>query len=199
MKQIVENIKEIKPFKHETHRNVWLRFLAVLFVFVAYLVFISIKYGAKEGFLLSWMTWSFFVLSTPVADAGFLIAFPLRLLLRVRMMTSEIFVTISAITLNIYAYFFAPEIYDKTALLTIFKHIIDEPFPMWIIFILSGIGTFVSIKFGDELFDVVRHKDRKFHRRHYKKQRFILMVFLFMITFVMYNILLNKMGISLGG
>ncbi len=196
---ILKNIKEINPFKHETHRNVWLRFLAVLLVFVAYSIFISIKYGAKEGFMLSWLTWSFFVLSTPIADAGFLIAFPLRLLLRVRMMKSEIFVTFVAIGLNLYAYFFAPTLYNKTALLTIFKHIIDEPFPMWIIFILSAIGTFVSIKFGDELFDVVRHKDRHFHRQHFKKQRFVLMIFLFVATLAVYNILLNKMGINLGG
>ena len=197
MQKIIKNIKEIKPFKHETHRNVWLRFLAVLFIFIAYSIFISVKYGAKEGFMLSWLSWSFFVLSTPVADAGFLIAFPLRLILKIRMMNSEIFVTIVAVGLNIFAYFFTPEIYNKTALLTVFKHIIDQPFPMWIIFILSAIGTFVSIKFGDELFDVVRHKDRKFHRKHYKKQRFVLMVFLFAITLVMYNILLSKMGVKI--
>ncbi len=198
MQKISENIKELKPFEHKTHRNVWLRFLLVAFIFIVYSIFISMKYGAGEGFLLSWLTWSFFVLSTPIADAGFLLAFPLRLILKVRMFTSEIYITIVAIVLNFFMYFLKPELYNKTALLTIFKHIIDQPFPMWIIFILSAIGTFMSVKFGDELFDVVKHEDREFHQKHHKKHKLVFMVFLFAITLVMYNILLNKMGIEIG-
>ena len=197
MKQIIENIKEIKPFEHKTHRNVWLRFLLVFFIFFVYSIFISMKYGAGEGFLLSWLTWSFFVLSTPIADAGFLLAFPLRLILKVRMFVSEIYITIVAILLNLFVYFLRPELYSKTTLLSVFKDIIDQPFPMWTIFILSAIGTFMSVRFGDELFDVVKHEDREFHQKHRKKHKLIFMIFLFAITLVMYNILLGKMGIKI--
>ncbi len=196
MKKIIKNIKEVKPLKNETHRNVWLRFLLVILLFLAYTIYISTKFGAGEGFLLSWLTWSFFVLSTPVADAGFLIGFPLRLIFRIRMFVSEIYVTGAAILLNIFVYFLNPSIYSKTALLTVFKNIIDQPFPMWIIFILSGVGTFMSVKFGDELFDVARHKDRTYHKKHHKKQKFVIMSFVFVITLVVYYILLNKMGIK---
>ncbi len=197
MKKIINNIKEVKPFDHKTHRNVWLRFIFVILIFVAYFIFISMKYGAGEGFLLSWLTWSFFVLSTPIADAGFLLAFPLRLILKIRMFISEIYILFVAIFLNLFVYFFRPELYSKTSLLKLFKHIIDQPFPMWIIFILSAIGTFMSVKFGDELFDVVRHEDRKFHKKHHKKHKLVFMVFLFVATLIMYNILLGKMGINI--
>jgi len=197
MEKIIENIKEVKPLKNETHRNVWLRFLFVILLFLAYTIYISTKFGAGEGFFLSWLTWSFFVLSTPVADAGFLVGFPLRLMFRVRMFVSEIYVTGVAILLNVFAYLLNPNIYSKTKLLTVFKHIIDQPFPMWIIFILSGIGTFMSVKFGDELFDVARHRDRTYHKKHHKKQRFIIMSFVFAITLIVYYILLNKMGIEI--
>ena len=183
--------------KHETKRHVLIKFLLILTIFLSYLLFISMQYGLQQGIFVSALTWSFFVLCTPVADAGFLIDFPLRLVTKIKMIFTEILVWIMAITLNLYAFFFSSEIYTKTKVLILFKHILGNPFPFWIIILISLIGTFVSIKFGDELFDKVKHEDRTIYQKHKYNYRFIVMFFLFAIAFFLYDFLLKKLGINL--
>ncbi len=191
--------KSIKKnlIKHETKRLVLKKFLLVLLVFLLYFVFISYKYGVEQGFFVSLLTWSFFVLCTPIADAGFLIDFPLRLITKIRMLYSEIIVWAFAIFLNLYAFFLMPTIYQKTGILNLFHHILAEPFPFWSIIIISLIGTFVSIQFGDELLDKTKYKETKLYHKHKHNHRFIVMIFLFAISFVLYDFLLKKLGINL--
>ncbi len=66
------------------------------------------------------LTWSFFVLCTPVADAGILLDFPLRLLFGIRMIVSELAVWALAIVLNLATLMLAPEYYQTTFLTRIF-------------------------------------------------------------------------------
>lgn len=180
----------------ETHRHILGKFLLLAAVLVGYFAFVSWQYGVTDGFSITWLTWSFFVLCTPIADAGFLIDFPTRLILNLRMIFSETMVWMIAISLNIYNYFFHPELYAKTELLKLFKHILDQPLPFWIIILLSALGTFLSVRFGDELWDVARHKDRTFHKKHVLKWRVIFMVTLIVLVLVAYNFLLKSLGVA---
>lgn len=184
-------------FRHETKRHVLRKFLLVLLLFVGYFFFIAQRYGLENGFLITLLTWSFFVLCTPVADAGFLIAFPLRLITKLRMLYSQMLISAFAIVFNTYAFFELPELYEKTKLLSLFQHILAQPVPFWTIILLSGVGTFLSVRFGDELMDTVHHSERKLHQRHKHTFRWISMVFLFGITLILYNFLLKQMGVTL--
>jgi len=183
--------------RHETKRHVLVRYLLVLAIFLGYFLFITNKYGAKEGIVVAILTWSFFVLSTPIADAGFLVDFPLRLLTGIRMVASEATVWLIAIAINVYSYFFNETIYDTTKLLTLFKHILERPIPFWSIIIVSMLGTFVSITFGDELLDEVKHKDRKLHKQYRGHHKLIIMIFIFAMAFVLYDYLLKGLGVEL--
>lgn len=184
-------------FKHETKLHVLIKFSLVLLIFIGYFIFIAQKYGANQGFLIALLSWSFFVLCTPIADAGFLIDFPLRMVTSLRMFVAEIIVWVFAFVINIYAYILKPEIYDKTKILILFKHIIEKPFPFWIIIILSMVGTFISIKFGDELLDKVKHEERSMHQKHKNSHKLVVMVFLFAIILVLYDFFLKKLGVDL--
>ncbi len=190
-------IKTKHLLQHETKRKVLTKFVLVLLVFIGYFVFIAKKYGIQQGFFVSILTWSFFVLCTPIADAGFLLDFPFRLITKIKMLYSEITVWIIAITLNLYALFFHPEVYNKTSLLNFFKHILKQPIPFWLIIFISALGTFVSIKFGDELLDKVNHHERTSYHRHKKKFRFLIMIFLIGLALVLYDFLLKKMNINI--
>lgn len=183
--------------RHETKRNILIKFLLVLLVFLGYFIFIAKKYGLQQGFFVSTLSWSFFVLCTPIADAGFLLDFPIRLITKIKMFTSEIFIWIIAISLNLYAFFINPEIYARTKLLSFFKHILEQPFPFWSIIVLSAVGTFVSIKFGDELLDKTKHVEREHYHKHKKKFKLIIMLFLIVLTVVLYDFLLKKLGVDL--
>ncbi len=172
-----------------------IKFISILLVIIVYFLFASKTHGAKDGFAISVLTWSFFVLCTPIADAGILIDLPIRLITGIKMIYSEVVVWIVAIIINIFMLFSAPAIYDKTIVLSLFKHIINNPFPYWIIIILSGVGTFLSIYIADNLVDSGRKKKKysSFLMRH----RIIIFVFLVILIIVLYDFLLNKLGVHI--
>ena len=150
------NIKDIKKlFKSINvyfHHHPIVRFFIVFFVFLVYLFISMYTFGAKDGFFVSLLTWSFFVLCTPVADGGILLDLPIRLLTGLRMMYSEIIVWSIAISVNILFFFTNPALYQDTHLLGLFHNILAHPFPYWIIIILSGLGTFLSLSPKDMFF-----------------------------------------------
>jgi len=191
-----EKIKKLDIVKHTTKKKALVRFMLVLIVFLGYLFFVIGKYGALNGSLVALLSWSFFVLCTPVADAGFLLDFPLRLITGVRMFFLEMLVWITAISLNLYALFLNNSLYAKTELLGFFKHILTNPFPFWGIIILSALGTFTSVQFGDELLDKMEHYERTFHKKHKNKQHLVIIISLFLLTFILYDFLLKQLGVD---
>ena len=187
----------IDIIKCETKKHVFFRYLLLILILIAYLWYTVHQFGVEEGLLVTFLTWSFFVFCTPIADAGFLVDFPARLLIKVRMLHSELFVWGFATVLNIFALLTNPGIYEKTILLALFHKILTNPFPYWGIIILSAAGTFFSIYFGDELLDVARHKDRIKYKKHRNKHRIIILIFLIVMILVLYNFLLKSIGVNL--
>lgn len=182
---------------HETKRYSLLRYLALLAVLVAYFFFISIKLGTKDGALTTILTWTFFVFCTPIADAGFLLAFPVRMLTGIKMAYTQIFSFFLAFFINILAIFYFPAIYSKTIILDLFYRILSQPFPYWGIIILSLFGTLLSIYFADEMVDVSTQAQREKYRKHLNKYQVILFVFFIGIIIVSYNFLLKQLGINI--
>ena len=172
------------------------KFSLLLIILTGYYFFISFKYGFGDGFLITMATWSFFVLCTPIADAGILIDFPLRLLFHVKMIFIEMLVWTTAISLNLYLYFYSPEVYDTTIILSLFKQILENPIPFWSIIILSAFGTFLSIRFGDEILDIFKHNNRKKYKKSHYKWKLALIIFVFILIIIVYFFLLKKLGIN---
>lgn len=177
--------------------KVLLKFLALLALFIAYFIYLSMKFDMATGVMVAMLTWSFFVLATPIADAGFLLDFPLRLILGVRMFISEIFVWVVAILINFFALIFSPQDYDKTFLTGLLKKIIITPYPYWIIIILSGIGTFLSIRLGDDFLDAVSHKEGESQCKKGFKKKMIIFISVLILVVVGYYYLLESLGISI--
>ena len=92
-------------------RKTVLKFLGLVAILLGYFAYLSFKFDVATGGLLAILSWSFFVLCTPVADAGFLLDFPLRLIAGIRMMMTEIFVWVIAISVNTYAIEMVPDVY----------------------------------------------------------------------------------------
>ncbi|MCP5362040.1 MAG: hypothetical protein H6908_05340 [Hyphomicrobiales bacterium] len=178
-----------------SHR-IWVKFILLCLLLMGYFAYLSYEYNILTGGVTAALTWSFFVLCTPIADAGFLLDFPLRLLFGVRMVLSEIVVWILAISLNIYAYFDADTYYRTTALTRVFYHILSTPIPYWSVIFLSAIGTFLSVRFGDELLDVVHHHERDFFHSHKLKYYLIITVFFGLLVLTYYK-LIASLNISI--
>lgn len=158
-----------------------IKFLLLCLLMVCYFAYLSYKYDLLTGGVASLLTWSFFVLCTPIADAGFLLDFPLRLLFGIRMVISELVVWAITIGLNIAVLTQAAHYYQTTTLTRIFEQILNHPYPYWAVIILSAMGTFLSIRFGDELMDVMHHRDRHLFHRHHLKHELLLGVFFIMV------------------
>lgn len=175
--------------------QIFIKFILLSGILVGYFGYLSYEYGVATGGITSLLTWSFFVLCTPVADAGFLLDFPLRLLFGIRMVISEIAVWVIALALNAVALLFAPGYYTTTILTELLYKIFMTPFPYWGVIVLSGLGTFLSIRFGDELMDVIHHRDRSYFHSHHFKHELILFAFFLLVLFGYYE-LIASIGIS---
>ncbi|MFT7533338.1 MAG: hypothetical protein ACI9FD_004374, partial [Gammaproteobacteria bacterium] len=60
--------------------QVLVKFLLLCLVLFTYFAYLTYQYDLLTGGIASLITWSFFVLCTPIADAGFLLDFPIRIL-----------------------------------------------------------------------------------------------------------------------
>jgi len=183
--------------KHETHKESLLKFIALLLILVAYFLYMSWRYDASTGFGVSLLTWSFFVLCTPIADGGFILAFPIRLLFKIKMAISQAVLWFVAVGINIFMLATTPETYDLTFLTQLLKHILSEPYPYWSILIISALGTFLSIFFGDEMMDVASYKECKHNHRHGLKYRSVIVLGLGILTVVAYYYLLGSLNVVL--
>ncbi len=180
----------IKPSK-----QVFIKFVLLCGILVGYFGYLSYEFGVATGGITALLTWSFFVLCTPVADAGFLLDLPLRLLFGIRMVVSEVAVWVIALGLNAITLLFTPSYYTTTILTELLYKIFVTPFPYWGVILLSGLGTFLSIRFGDELMDVIHHRDRDYFHSHHFKHELILFVFFLMVLYGYYE-LIASVGIE---
>lgn len=190
------NIKPQHLLKHKTKREGFIKFLLLLCVLLTYFGYLSWEYGLATGGLLAALTWSFFVLCTPVADAGFLLDFPVRLITGLRMFICEMIVWGIAIFINATALYLSPESYQSTFLTSLFYKILTTPWPYWSIIILSCFGTFLSVRFGDEMLDVISHKDRNYHHKHSFKYKLIGIAALLLIIIGAYYHLIALLGVE---
>lgn len=180
---------------YQPKKQVLYKFLLLCGLLVGYFIYLSYKYDLLTGGVAALLTWSFFVLCTPIADAGFLLDFPLRLLFGIRMVFSEMVVWVIAITLNTVLMLNSSEYYETTFLTKLLHQILSNPYPYWAVIILSGSGTFLSVRFGDELIDVIHHRDRDFFHSHQFKYELILIVFFIFVFFGYYH-LIASLGID---
>lgn len=175
---------------YKNHKGL-IKFLLLLAVLVIYFGYLSWKFDIATGGIVSALTWSFFVLCTPVADAGFLLDFPVRLILGWRMIITEIWVWVIAIGINLIVLTLMPEVYDKSLLTHLLYQILTTPWPYWSIVLLCGVGTFLSIYFGDNLMDVLSHKECVAHC----KKKLLVMAVLVGFIFLAYADLLQALDI----
>lgn len=182
---------------HETHKETALKFIALVAFLIAYFIYMSWQYDASTGSGLALLTWSFFVLCTPIADGGFILAFPIRLLFGVRMFITQIIVWFVAVGLNVIFLSTSPETYQLTLLTKLLERILTEPYPYWSILILSVLGTLLSIYFGDEMIDVTKHNEREKHHKLGLKYRVIVILGFSVTTVLAYYYLLSSLNIDI--
>jgi len=181
----------------ETKKHTLVRYFLLLTFIVIYVYYTINEFGFNNGIFVSALTWSFFVFCTPIADAGFILAFPIRVLIGVRMVYTQITSFLLALFFTLGAIIYNPMIFQNTLILKLYHQILYNPYPNWIIIVLSLFGTFFSIYFGDELMDVSAHKERSLYHQHKSKHKIIISLSIFVLTIIVYNFLLHQIGIEI--
>jgi len=188
-----------KLHQRATHKETFLKFIGLLAVLLGYFFYLSTRFDLVTSGYVAAITWSFFVLCTPVADAGFLLDFPLRLLFGVRMFVVEIGVWVLALAINVVAILLAPEIYSATAITGLLYQILSQPWPYWGLIMISATGTFLSIYFGDEMLDVFHHHERTKYHAHRLKYRMLALAGVIGLSVISYYYLLANSGLDFSG
>lgn len=181
--------------KHQTHFETAAKFMLLVGILVLYLFYLIYRHDVSTGCVTLALTWSFFVLCTPIADAGFLLDFPVRLLFGLRMFIVEVFVWALAIVIVTSTLFFAPEHFTTTLITRVLYKILTNPVPYWSIIFLSFIGTFASIFFGDEMLDVLSHDKRVHHHKHGFKYRAIVLISITILVVAVYYQLAKDLNV----
>ena len=167
------------------------KFILLLLIVSFYTAIVIFQYGVKDGLTVTLLTWTFFVLCTPIADAGFLIDFPVRVIIGLKMIYSELIVWTLAILIVTTNLIFNKNIFDTTYLLKLFHEILITPWPLWMIIIISAIGTYLSIYIGDQIFNmVIQHKHHK-KIKSLQIKRLILELVIFAVILLTYYTLLK--------
>lgn len=173
------------------------KFLILLGILVLYAIFVIVKFGVKDGLAATGLTWAFFVLCTPIADAGFIVDFPVRLVVGLKMIYSELIVWGLALTIVAFNLLLNVEVFQKMEILEVFYTIIKTPWPLWSIVIVSAIGTFLSIYIGDQIYSMVQQHNHHKHIKRLQLQRLYLELGMFSVILVLYFALLNLTGITI--
>jgi len=181
---------------HQAKREVMIRYIIASILLLSYSIYLFLRFGLG-GIGVSFITWSAFVLSTPIADGGIIIDLPIRLLTKLRMIYSEIIVWIIAILLNIYYLTTNPIIYQKTIITNTFHQILAHPWPNWIIILISALGTFLSLYFGDELLDIIKHNQRIKYFKLKNWQTIIWFIFVIILFYFLYKYFLEFFGLNI--
>ena len=182
--------------KSETKKHSTIRFIALISILFGYIAYAMYKYGTSNGLFITALSWSFFIFCTPIADAGFLVAFPTRLLFKIRMIYTQIGAYLIAILFVGVAFIRDTSLFSKTILLRLFYAIITTPI-YWIILILSFVGTILSIYFGDELLDVAKFDQAKKYQKHISKYKLLATITTIIMTIIIYDFLIKSMNISI--
>ncbi|MCA9346431.1 hypothetical protein KC960_02990 [Candidatus Saccharibacteria bacterium] len=174
------------------------KFLTLLAILVAYGVFVVLKFGLKDGISATLLTWAFFVTCTPIADAGFIVDFPVRVVVGFKMIYSEIIVWVVAGLIIFGSLAFNEALFDKLHLFRVFKTILLNPWPLWSIILISCAGTFISLHIGDQIYNLVQDFRDKKRIKKLRLKRIGIEGVLFVLIVGWYFILLNLTGIKIG-
>ena len=131
-------------------------FVLVFCLFLVYFVFKAVKYGIRQGFNLTVLTWCFFLLGTPVVNSGLLIDVPVKYLFAQKMHHTQLFVSFFGLFLSYCYLYFYKQLFTLTKHTRLLYKMITDPFSIYgILFIICGIGTLISAKLIDIVYDLI--------------------------------------------
>ena len=101
--------------------------------------------GLQRGLLLTFLTWSFYILCLPLSNNAVITTAILRPFSRDAVRYAKFIPWAIALVLNVIVYIFVPYAYLMSATTFLLYRIIANPWPYWLIIITSGLGGLYSV------------------------------------------------------
>lgn len=129
----------------------YIKFFIALSLGSLYASFQVLTHGPITGLYLALLSWSFFILCIPAAHGSIIFGVPIRLF-RHKPFFTQPFVWVFAFILNAITITFSPIVYTLTLPAHLLLRMIENPYPCWLVFVISAIGTLYPILIGNERF-----------------------------------------------
>jgi hypothetical protein len=127
----------------------------VIFSLISFNLVLS--FGFLRGMLLTFLTWSFYCLCTPLSNSALITSKFLDLFTNVSLRYAKFIPWLFAIVLNIFIYLIAPYVYIMSATTFLLYRIISNPWPYWLIIVACAlVGLYNSLFVYDRRF-LLRH------------------------------------------
>ena len=160
--------------------------LVILFLFL--LIFYIIYNGYVKGCIMGLFVWAFFIVSTPIPEAGLLVSLPLKRYLNISIHISQTFVSLLALFVIYYLYFNEYKTINKCIIGKLFTSL--NNFKYYSIIIISIICSIFTSEFIDNIIDNYINKE-KINYIHFKLG---FIAFLIIIYSFLMNSLINKIN-----
>lgn len=121
------------------------KFIIALLFTTLFIIRYTVHYGFLAALVLTLLTWTFFMLCTPLNKGGMLVAPILYFTTHHRFQYTELAVWLAAIAMNALAIFSYPMLYTATTITSLLYYILTHPWPCWVIVALSLCATLYNI------------------------------------------------------
>ncbi len=128
------------------HLIALVKFLVAVTILSSLFLYLAITHPIHQALIGTLLAWSLFVLCLPGAHGASLVGFPAHFLYNKKLIT-EPYIWTGMALLNIVTLIFFPHYYLLSIPSRLLFSIITHPFPGWIIFITSFVGTFFHFLF----------------------------------------------------
>lgn len=166
---------------------IFLIFPIILLGFVFFSFFI--KHNFYTSLILTLIMWSFYILCIPAFHGKIVLGKIYKIITKKTLKYPELIVWPIALIFTISTFFLLKNIYLSTIGTHLFYILLQNPWPYWWIFLISGIGTFYRSIIGYNNFF-------KYKKVHYTLRTLIVIMGILMLFYLSYSELIILLNVS---
>jgi len=160
----------------------------IVILFILLFIFFIFYNGLYKGTIKSLFIWAFFVLCTPVPEAGLLISLPVKRYFNIRMDICQTFVSLLALFMIFYFYYTDKKVINTNFIGKLFNGLVKYNY--YIIMILSVLSSILTSNLIDNIINYYIY-DKNINHLYIKSG----IIFIFVIIyFYLLNQLINKIN-----
>lgn len=164
-------------------------FKCVAFVSVLAIIYTVIYKGVKNGLLISLFSWCFFMVVTPMPEAGIMFTVPLKYMTKIPLEKGHVIISAFAVAIVFAFYTFGHNIVKETTVSELFTYIMNNR--LYHMILLSIASSVIMSKFLNDVIDAYTQKDMIFLLNETNQNLAILAfisVFIYIQSIYHYNI-----------